>query len=116
MTICARGGVLESSALVVAAWCYYSATHTSQTGESLEIIDALSAQLQRAAKQTPDRALAFLQQADIFGDLAQQVAFSRLYEQFVSDIFDGESVMTLMNRIVNTDSAETFREMKESTA
>lgn len=112
----ARGSELQCSALVVAAWCYYSATHASQSGEPLEVIDALSAQLTQAATQTPTHTLAFLQQTDIFGDLAKQPAFARLYAQFVNGIYAGESVTALMDSIVNMDRAKTIREKKESTA
>ncbi|GGW93264.1 mannitol dehydrogenase family protein [Alteromonas halophila] len=111
-----QDGAFEISALVVAAWCYYSATHTSQSGEALEVIDALKDQLQQAGRQSGQQPLAFLHQADIFADLAQQPDFTRLFETFVSALFAGEPVSRLMQQASVPAGTETVSEKKESTA
>ncbi len=74
----ARGGPLTSSALVVASW----ARHTEGTGEdgrAHEVVDPLREPLMAAARKHGQRPLAFLEVREVFGDLADRVAFSTPY-------------------------------------
>jgi mannitol 2-dehydrogenase len=84
----AAGRTVTRSAAVVACWARY-AEGTDENGEPYEIDDDLAPQLRAAAGQQRSRPLAFL--ADnraVFGDLADDERFSRVYEAILSALHE----------------------------
>jgi mannitol 2-dehydrogenase len=74
----ARGGQIERSALVVAAWARYAEGGDEQ-GQPIVVVDRLSEQLMGAAKRQREDPLAFIAQRDIFGDLIDNDRFVTAY-------------------------------------
>jgi mannitol 2-dehydrogenase len=84
----AAGRTVTRSAAVVACWARY-AEGTDENGERYEIDDDLAPQLRAAALQQRSRPLAFL--ADnraVFGDLADDERFTRVYEAILSALHE----------------------------
>ena len=95
-----RDRSVERSALVIAAWCFYSDKGESQQGDNLEIKDAMQSELHWAAKETANDKTAFLRLKSVFGELAEQEAFTFAYVRFVDAIYSGTPVVELMRTIV----------------
>lgn len=100
-------GSYDIGALVAAAWCYYSDTHKTHAGKPLEVIDVQAEQLQQAAIMTKQDGLAFIKQTEIFGNLAEQAAFSERYESYASQLYAGTHVTELMRHIVDAGKPAT---------
>ncbi|GBF20700.1 mannitol 2-dehydrogenase [Arenibacter sp. NBRC 103722] len=81
-------GSIKFATLVLAAWCYYSDKGLDKNGQPLEIIDAMSGELQRAAQQAKTDPLAFIRQESLFGDLVQNKHFTELYLDLVQKIYE----------------------------
>ena len=96
-----RDGSVERTALVIAAWCFYSDKHESQKGDKLEVKDAMQSELHSAAKETTNDKIAFLRLRSVFGDLADQKTFAAAYTRFVDAIYSGTPVAELMKAIVD---------------
>ena len=96
-----QDGSVERSALVIAAWCFYSDKGESQQGDKLKIVDALRDELHKAAKETSNDKLAFLRLTSLFGDLAEQETFTAAYTRFVDAIYSNTPVAELMEAIVD---------------
>ena len=94
-----RGGPIERSAFVLAAWCYYSDKHADRHGNPLEINEDKEAALQEVARKTSDDPLAFIRLKSVFGDLAENATFASLYEQFVTQIYENPDVTVWMRQI-----------------
>ena len=76
----AAGGPFTRSAAVVASWARY-AEGTDENGETYEIDDVLAPQLQAAARRQREHPAAFLEDnRAIFGDLADDPRFTRVYQ------------------------------------
>jgi mannitol 2-dehydrogenase len=73
-----KDGDVARSALIVAAWARY-AEGVDERGEPIDIVDRLSAQLQAAAISQRQNPLAFIQQRELFGDLANDARFVSAY-------------------------------------
>ncbi|MCG6156589.1 mannitol dehydrogenase family protein [Rubinisphaera margarita] len=97
-----RGGPIEHSAFVLAAWCYYSDHHADRHGKALEINDDQEAALQEAARKTVDDPLAFLRLKSVFGDLVENERFANSYERLVSEIYRNPDVTVSMRAINQT--------------
>lgn len=91
-----RKGSVKLSSLVLAAWCWYSNSHTTQNGESLDVIDDLADTLQQAAQASQKVPLVFLSQQSIFGPLASNKVFCEHYQSYLTQLFAGEKVEHLM--------------------
>jgi mannitol 2-dehydrogenase len=73
----ARGGEIERSALVVAAWARY-AEGVDEQGKPIEVVDRLKNRVMAAARRTDDP-LAFIRDRDLFGHLAENDRFVAAY-------------------------------------
>ncbi len=60
---------------MIAAWARY-AEGTDESGEPITVVDRLSDRLTRLARAEPD---AFIANAELFGDLAQDQRFAAAY-------------------------------------
>ena len=96
----ATGGSIEFATLVIASWCYYSDKGMDRYGRSIEIIDAMSAELHQAAKQTVTDPLAFIRQESIFGNLIKNERFTKLYTEGVQKIYDDANIKEYMKDMV----------------
>ena len=95
----AAGGSVDRSALVLAAWCYYSDRRTNRDGEPLEIQDPMAEALHEAAAGTADDALSFLKLESVFGDLAGHDRFAERYAELVRRVYDAGDVRECMAAI-----------------
>ena len=95
-----RDGIVERSALVIAAWCFYSDRGASQQGDKLKIEDALKSELHSAAKDTSSDNLAFLRLKSVFGNLVQQESFTSAYARFVDAIYSDTPIAELMEATI----------------
>jgi mannitol 2-dehydrogenase len=66
------------SAAVVASWARY-AEGIDEQGEPIKVVDRLAETLQRIAAKQRDDPLAFVQNRELFGDLANEPAFTEPY-------------------------------------
>ena len=91
---------IEYATLVIAAWCYYSDKRIDKNGQPLEIIDALDAELHKAAEQTRTDPLAFIKQESLFGDLAKNKRFTNLYAAMVQKIYKDPTIKKYMQEMI----------------
>ncbi|WP_336205567.1 mannitol dehydrogenase family protein [Nonomuraea sp. LPB2021202275-12-8] len=70
----ARGGEVTRAAAVVAAWARY-AEGVDESGEPIEIVDRLKERLTAAARRQREHPTAFIENRDLFGDLADDRRF-----------------------------------------
>jgi mannitol 2-dehydrogenase len=91
-----RGGEIRMGTFILAAWCYYSDKGTNEKGQPLEILDAQAEQLHQAAAATEKDWMSFLQQPEIFGNLAEQPRFVSAYTEVVRLVYAREDVRALM--------------------
>jgi mannitol 2-dehydrogenase len=84
----AAGGPVTRSAAVVASWARY-AEGTDENGETYEIDDALAPRLRAAAGRQRGHPAAFLEDnRAVFGDLADDPRFTRVYQAILTSLFD----------------------------
>lgn len=95
----ATAGSIRFATLVIAAWCYYSDKATDRHGNPIEIIDAMSAELHQAAKQTKTDTLAFLRQESLFGNLIDNKRFTDLYTEAVKKIYKDPNLINYMKNM-----------------
>jgi mannitol 2-dehydrogenase len=74
----AHDGPVGSAALAVASWARYAEGRDEQ-GEEIAVVDRLAEQTMAAARRQDEDPLAFLEQRDLFGDLADQPRFVAAY-------------------------------------
>jgi mannitol 2-dehydrogenase len=74
----AAGRSVRYGAAIIATWTRY-AEGTDETGTPIDVVDRLKEQVMKAAAETRKHPLAFLQQRDLFLDLADQPAFVEAY-------------------------------------
>ena len=96
----AIGGSIKFATLVIAAWCYYSDKAIDRHGHSIEIIDAMSAELHQAAKQTETDPLAFIRQESIFGNLIEKKIFTKLYTEAIQKIYTDTNIKKHMLEMI----------------
>jgi mannitol 2-dehydrogenase len=94
------GGSVQYATLVIAAWCYYSDKGTDKNGQSIEIIDAMAAELRQKAQQTKADTLAFIKQESLFGDLSKNEHFAKCYSDFVQQIYKDGNIKALMQTMI----------------
>ena len=79
------GGQVRHCALVVASWARY-AEGVDESGEPIDVVDRRRAEvMERAARQKAEP-LAFLADRDLFGDLADDEAFTAVYLEALSSL------------------------------
>jgi len=91
---------IEFTTLVLAAWCYYSDKQSDKHGQPLEIIDAMSAEIQKVAQQTTTDPLAFIRQQSLFGNLSENKRFTELYMNMVEKIYQDPDIKKYMQEMI----------------
>ncbi|MEV8638115.1 mannitol dehydrogenase family protein [Streptosporangium sp. NPDC051023] len=74
----ARGGEIVRAAAVVASWARY-AEGVDESGEPIEVVDRLRDRLTAAARAQREHPTAFIENRDLFGDLADDRRFVEPY-------------------------------------
>ncbi|MEF2070518.1 mannitol dehydrogenase family protein [Consotaella aegiceratis] len=74
----ASGGEISRSAAVVASWARY-AEGTDEQGQPIEVVDRLKDELMAVAAKNRESITAFIENREVFGDLADQPRFVELY-------------------------------------
>ena len=74
----ASGGEIRRSAAVVASWARY-AEGVDEQGAPIEVVDRLAERLTAAARRQAERPTAFIEDPELFGDLAQDERFVAEY-------------------------------------
>jgi mannitol 2-dehydrogenase len=90
----AAGGTVRRSALVVAAWARY-AEGVDEDGEPIDIVDQRKESVTKRAQEQDTDKLAFLRDPDLFGDLAEQDAFTEHYVEALDSLHDKGARATL---------------------
>lgn len=91
-----RGGEIRLGTFILAAWCYYSDKGINENNQALTIQDERSEQLHRAAQGAESDPASFLQQPEIFGDLAGNARFVKTYTEAVRSIYAEGNIRKLM--------------------
>jgi mannitol 2-dehydrogenase len=81
----AAGGPIECGVAVLACWARY-AEGVDEAGEPIEIVDPARDALTAAARRQRAEPLAFVQNRDVFGDLAEDPRFAAAYERALSAV------------------------------
>jgi len=91
---------IEFTTLVIAAWCYYSDKQSDKDGQPLEIIDAMSTELQEASQQSKTDPTAFIKQASLFGNLTENKRFTELYTNMIQKIYADTNIRKYMQDMI----------------
>jgi mannitol 2-dehydrogenase len=81
----ATGGDIDASAAIVASWARY-AEAIDERGRPIDVVDPLREQLTAIARTQHDNPLAFIQNRDLFGDLAADPRFTAAYTRTLGDL------------------------------
>jgi mannitol 2-dehydrogenase len=90
----AAGRDVTLSAAVVASWARY-AEGVDEQGEPIEIDDQLADTVRRLAAQQQEDPLAFVKNQELFGDLANETAFTKPYLDALDSLHTSGSRATL---------------------
>ena len=90
----AAGRDVTLSAAVVASWARY-AEGVDEQGEPIEIVDQLADTVKRLAAQQQNDPLAFVKNRELFGDLANESAFTEPYLNTLNSLHTEGSRATL---------------------
>ena len=88
-----KGGEIERSALVVASWARY-AEGVDEQGEPIQVVDQLKDRQAAAARQK-DEPLAFVQDEQLFGELAASERFAEAYTRWLGSLHEVGARVTL---------------------
>lgn len=89
------GGQVTYSAAIIASWARY-AEGTDEKGQPITIVDNAEAKVRQAAQeQLAGDELAFLRDADFFGDLVEHEEFTRPYLETLRSLHEVGSLKTL---------------------
>lgn len=94
----AAGQAVDRAALVVAAWARYS-EGVDEQGEPIDIVDHRKGQVMAAAAKQGDDRLAFIRDRSLFGDLAEQEAFTAPYVAALESLHTNGAAATLRDTI-----------------
>jgi mannitol 2-dehydrogenase len=94
-----RGGEIERSALVVASWARY-AEGVDEQGAPIDVVDQLKERVMAAAARQRDEPLAFLEDQQLFGDLASNERFTKTYVRWLDSLHEVGARHTL-ERLAN---------------
>ena len=83
-----------ASAAVVASWARY-AEGVDEQGEPIEVVDRLSKELTEIARRQKDEPLAFIQNRELFGDLADNERFVSAYRSALASLHEKGARATL---------------------
>ena len=90
----ADGGEIKRSAAVVASWARY-AEGVDEQGEPIEIVDRLKASLMQIAANNRTQPTAFVENREVFGDLADQPRFLAAYLEALTSLHERGARATL---------------------
>ncbi len=90
----ATGGQITLSAAIVASWARY-AEGTDENGDPIHIVDRLKETLIPLAREQHSRPLAFLQNPEMFGDLADNPRFAAAYLTSLTALYTDGARATL---------------------
>jgi mannitol 2-dehydrogenase len=90
----AAGRDVTLSAAVVASWARY-AEGVDEQGEPIEIVDQLADTVRRLAAQQQEDPLAFVKNRELFGDLANEPAFTEPYLNVLDSLHTNGARATL---------------------
>lgn len=90
----ADGGEIKRSAAVVASWARY-AEGIDEQGEPIEIVDRLKASLMQIAARNRTQPTAFVENREVFGDLADQPRFLAAYLAALTSLHERGARATL---------------------
>ena len=96
----AGGGSIEYATLILATWCFYCDKGVNEKNEPLEIVDEMKAELHRGAKNAQDDKIGFLNQSEIFGDLAKNKRFVKKYAEVVQLVYKERNIRLLMSKLI----------------
>tara|TARA_R110002049_G_scaffold305056_3_gene501176 strand:- start:138864 stop:140348 length:1485 start_codon:yes stop_codon:yes gene_type:complete len=96
-------GSIKHAALVIAAWCLYSDRGVDRHGNPLEIVDEMKEALHEAAKGTQTDRLSFLRLKSVFGDLAENPEFAKVYVAMIEQVYEQPDVSIQMRAIIQGD-------------
>jgi len=88
------GGDILLSTAIVASWARYD-EGVDEQGEPIEIVDQLKDRLMANARRQRDEPLAFIQDRDVFGDLADNERFVSAYTSVLSSLHRSGARATL---------------------
>ena len=90
----AQGGEIERSAAVVASWARY-AEGVDEQGQTIEIVDRLREPLMAIATNNRTHPAAFVENRELFGDLADQPRFLNAYLEALKSLHERGARATL---------------------
>ncbi|MEP6650366.1 MAG: mannitol dehydrogenase family protein [Lapillicoccus sp.] len=99
-----KGGEIERSALVVASWARY-AEGVDEQGQPIQVVDQLKDRVMAAATRQQDEPLAFVQDEQLFGDLASNERFAEAYTRWLDSLHEVGARATLEGLAGRADSA-----------
>ena len=95
------GGDILLSTAIVASWARYD-EGVDEQGEPIEIVDQLKDRLMANARRQRDEPLAFIQDRDVFGDLADNERFVSAYTSVLSSLHHSGARATLEDLVSAT--------------
>jgi mannitol 2-dehydrogenase len=98
-----KGGEIERSALVVASWARY-AEGVDEQGDAIQVVDQLKDRVMAAAARQQDEPLAFIEDEQLFGDLAANERFAESYTRWLASLHDVGARLTLERLAGRADS------------
>ncbi len=90
----AAGGPIGRSTAIVASWARYDEA-VDEKGEPITIVDSLRDVLVPLAQSQREHPLAFVEHEEVFGDLAGEERFTRVYLRVLASLHDRGSRATL---------------------
>ncbi|WP_129140627.1 mannitol dehydrogenase family protein [Modicisalibacter coralii] len=89
-----RGGEIRRSTAVVASWARY-AEGVDEQGEPIEVVDRLKDELMALAGRNRETPTAFIENRQLFGDLADEARFRETYLEVLTRLHDKGARATL---------------------
>lgn len=90
----AAGGDIARSAAVVASWARY-AEGIDEQGQPIEVVDRLKDQLMAVAAGNSDNPTAFIENRELFGDLADEPRFVTAYLEALTSLYSVGALETV---------------------
>jgi mannitol 2-dehydrogenase len=100
----ARGGEIHRSAAVVASWARY-AEGVDERGERIEVVDRLKDELMTLAKRSHEYPTAFIENRELFGDLADEPRFRGAYLAALASLHERGARATLETLVTSRGEA-----------
>ena len=100
----ARGGDIRRSAAVVASWARY-AEGLDEQGQPIEVVDRIKQTLMAIAAENRSRPTAFIENRELFGDLADQPRFREAYLATLASLHERGARATLESLVQSKGTA-----------